>query len=50
MEHRETVRDIVVETRQTLARDGWSVGREMSIDDPKGRSISVKIRVHKDLR
>ncbi|KAK1981286.1 dihydrouridine synthase [Colletotrichum cereale] len=50
MEKRELVRDMVVDTRQRLASDGWHVGKERDIDSPKGRSISVKIRVHKDLR
>ncbi|TKW54205.1 tRNA-dihydrouridine(20a/20b) synthase [NAD(P)+]-like [Colletotrichum tanaceti] len=50
MEKRELVRDMVVETRQRLASDGWHVGKECDVDSPKGRSISVKIRVHKDLR
>ncbi|KAK6227127.1 dihydrouridine synthase [Colletotrichum tabaci] len=50
MEKRELVRDMVVETRQRLASDGWHVGKERDVDSSKGRSISVKIRVHKDLR
>ncbi|KAK3956297.1 tRNA-dihydrouridine synthase [Pseudoneurospora amorphoporcata] len=50
MEKRELVRDMVVETREYLRRDGWNVGKEKDIDNPKGRSVSVKIRVHKDLR
>lgn len=50
MEQREIVRDMVIETRQRLASDGWHVGKERDIDSPKGRSVSVKIRVHKDLR
>ncbi|KAF9879813.1 dihydrouridine synthase [Colletotrichum karsti] len=50
MEKRELVRDMVVETRKRLAGDGWHVGKERDIDSPKGRSVSVKIRVHKDLR
>ncbi|KAK0731174.1 hypothetical protein B0H67DRAFT_597108 [Lasiosphaeris hirsuta] len=50
MEQRELVRDMVVEAREYLRRDGWGVGKEQDIDNPKGRSISVKIRVHKDLR
>ncbi|KAK3905809.1 tRNA-dihydrouridine synthase [Staphylotrichum tortipilum] len=50
MERRELVRDMVVETREQLRRDGWGVGLEADIDNPKGRSVSVKIRVHKDLR
>ncbi|KAK4241581.1 tRNA-dihydrouridine synthase [Achaetomium macrosporum] len=50
MEKRELVRDMVVETREQLRRDGWGVGKERDINNPKGRSVSVKIRVHKDLR
>lgn len=50
MEKRELVRDMVMETRQMLRNDGWAVGKEKDIDNPKGRSVSVKIRVHKDLR
>ncbi|KDN68774.1 putative dihydrouridine synthase [Colletotrichum sublineola] len=50
MEKRELVRDMVVSTRQRLASDGWHVGKERDIDSPKGRSVSVKIRVHNDLR
>lgn len=52
MEKRELVRDMVVTTREHLRRDGWAVGLERDADDPggKGRSVSVKIRVHKDLR
>jgi tRNA-dihydrouridine synthase 4 len=50
MDKRELVRDMVVETRQKLRRDGWGVDMEKDIDSPKGRSVSVKIRVHKDLR
>lgn len=50
MEQRELVRDMVVETRQKLRDEGWAVGKEKDIDNPRGRSISVKIRVHKDLR
>ncbi|KAG8165406.1 hypothetical protein KVR01_005681 [Diaporthe batatas] len=50
MEQRELVRDMVVETRQKLRDEGWAVGKEKDIDNPKGRSVSVKIRVHKDLR
>ncbi|KAI2472087.1 FMN-linked oxidoreductase [Annulohypoxylon bovei var. microspora] len=58
MERRELVRDMVVETRARLARDGWTV--DLSAYDSadaqagdlagRGRSVSVKIRVHKDLR
>jgi tRNA-dihydrouridine synthase 4 len=50
MEKRELVRDMVVETREQLRRDGWAVNKEKDMDSPKGRSVSVKIRVHKDLR
>ncbi|PSR97530.1 dihydrouridine synthase [Coniella lustricola] len=50
MEKRELVRDMVLETRQRLHSDGWAVGKEKDVDSPKGRSVSVKIRVHKDLR
>lgn len=50
MEKRELVRDMVLETRQMLKDDGWAVGKEKDMDNPKGRSVSVKIRVHKDLR
>lgn len=50
MNKRELVRDMVVETRQRLASEGWGVGMEKDIDNPKGRSVSVKIRVHDDLR
>ena len=50
MEKRELVRDMVVETRSRLSRDGWAVGREKDMDSPIGRSVSVKIRVHHDLR
>lgn len=50
MEQRELVRDMVVEMRQKLRGEGWAVGKEKDINNPKGRSISVKIRVHKDLR
>ncbi|SPQ18320.1 458479c7-e5c7-4cfe-a7cc-362f2e89e3e8 [Thermothielavioides terrestris] len=50
MEKRELVRDMVVETREQLRRDGWAVDKEKDMDNPKGRSVSVKIRIHKDLR
>ncbi|KAH7137177.1 hypothetical protein B0J13DRAFT_73281 [Dactylonectria estremocensis] len=50
MGHRELVRDMVSETRQRLERDGWHVGMERDIESPKGRSVSVKIRIHDDLR
>ncbi|KAI1133176.1 dihydrouridine synthase 4-like protein [Nemania abortiva] len=52
MEKRELVRDMVVATRQRLREDGWGVGKEEDTHNPegKGRSVSVKIRVHHDLR
>lgn len=50
MNERELVRDMVIETRSRLERDGWGVGMEKDIDNPLGRSVSVKIRVHDDLR
>lgn len=50
MEQRELVRDMVVEMRHKLRDEGWAVGKEKDIDNQKGRSVSVKIRVHKDLR
>lgn len=50
MDRRELVRDMVLETRQMLRDDGWAVEKEKDMDNPKGRSVSVKIRVHKDLR
>lgn len=50
MNHRELVRDMVVETRRKLAGDGWAVGLEKDVDSPRGKSVSVKIRVHDDLR
>lgn len=50
MERRELVRELVTETRARLRSDGWAVDLEASADDPRGRSVSVKIRVHKDLR
>lgn len=50
MNERERVRDMVFETRQYLERDGWGVKMEEDMHSPKGRSVSVKIRVHDDLR
>ncbi|KAJ3563070.1 hypothetical protein NPX13_g8330 [Xylaria arbuscula] len=52
MEKSELVRDMVVATRQRLRDDGWGVGKEADIENAegKGRSVSVKIRVHHDLR
>lgn len=46
MDRRELVRAMVVETREALTREGWEQSRESE----RGRSVSVKIRVHKDLR
>lgn len=46
MENRELVRDMLVETRGMMQRDGWERDKESS----RGRSLSVKIRIHKDLR
>ncbi|KAI5926337.1 hypothetical protein F4810DRAFT_591179 [Camillea tinctor] len=48
MERRELVRTLLVATRRRLADDGWAVDRDR--DHGKGRSVSVKIRVHRDLR
>ncbi|KAK0729025.1 hypothetical protein B0T21DRAFT_370146 [Apiosordaria backusii] len=50
MEKRELVRDMVIETREQLRQDGWDVGLEKDMNSTKGRSVSIKIRVHKDLR
>ncbi|KAI9172024.1 tRNA-dihydrouridine(20a/20b) synthase [Paramyrothecium foliicola] len=50
MNERELVRDMVVETRKGLAQDGWDVGMDKDKDSAKGRSVSVKIRIHDDLR
>lgn len=50
MGERALVRDLVLETRKRLRDDGWAVGKEKDIDHAKGRSVSVKIRIHKDLR
>lgn len=50
MGRRELVRDMVVETRERLRSDGWAVGMETDVESPKGRSVSVKIRIHDDLR
>ncbi len=50
MNQRELVRDMVVETRSRLAGEGWAVGMDKDVENPKGRSVSVKIRVHDDLR
>jgi tRNA-dihydrouridine synthase 4 len=50
MNQRELVRDMVVETRKTLADGGWDVGKDKDRESAKGRSVSVKIRIHDDLR
>ncbi|KAH7039686.1 uncharacterized protein B0I36DRAFT_357085 [Microdochium trichocladiopsis] len=56
MEERELVRDMLVTTRQRLHDDGWAVNLDSPESEaatkasPKGRSVSVKIRVHGDLR
>ncbi|KAG5973877.1 hypothetical protein E4U55_000219 [Claviceps digitariae] len=50
MDRRELVRDMVVETRERLRGDGWGVRLEEDVENPRGRSVSVKIRVHDDLR
>ncbi|KAH8910736.1 FMN-linked oxidoreductase [Coniochaeta sp. PMI_546] len=50
MEKRELVRDMVTETRKRLRQDGWAVGKDKDKDNPAGRSVSIKIRVHHDLR
>ncbi|KAK2592324.1 tRNA dihydrouridine synthase [Conoideocrella luteorostrata] len=50
MDRRELVRDMVVETRARLGRDGWAVRLEEDVESARGRSVSVKIRVHDDLR
>lgn len=50
MNKRELVRDMVVDTRSLLREDGWAVGMDKDIDSEKGRSVSVKIRIHDDLR
>ncbi|KAH8676170.1 dihydrouridine synthase 4-like protein [Xylariales sp. PMI_506] len=52
MERRELVREMVDETRARLARDGWAVKDhgDRDVDHPRARSVSIKIRVHKDLR
>ncbi|UKZ46540.1 hypothetical protein TrVGV298_000745 [Trichoderma virens] len=38
MNKRELVRDMVIETRQHLERDGWGVRMEQDMENPKGRS------------
>ncbi|KAI8629408.1 dihydrouridine synthase 4-like protein [Xylariaceae sp. FL1651] len=52
MERRELVRDMVATTRRRLEADGWATGREADMNNTvgKGKSVSVKIRVHTDLR
>ncbi|RYP40259.1 hypothetical protein DL767_001802 [Monosporascus sp. MG133] len=51
MGRRELVRDMVVAARRRLADDGWAVGMTArDVGSPRGRSVSVKIRVHPDLR
>ena len=45
------VRDMIVATRERLRSDGWAMEMgEADKDSPKGRSVSVKIRIHSDLR
>ncbi|KID77234.1 tRNA-dihydrouridine(20a/20b) synthase [NAD(P)+]-like [Metarhizium brunneum] len=50
MDQRALVRDMVTETRQRLRQDGWAVAKESDMESARGRSVSVKIRVHDDLR
>lgn len=50
MDRRELVRDMVAGTRERLRVDGWAVRLEDDVEDARGRSVSVKIRVHDDLR
>lgn len=52
MGRREVVRNMVVAARGRLGEvDGWGVGMgRADIESGKGRSVSVKIRVHADLR
>ena len=52
MGRRELVRDMVVETRRRLHDDGWDVALDEAQDgeNGRGRSVSIKIRVHGDLR
>ncbi|KAG8421700.1 tRNA dihydrouridine synthase [Metarhizium acridum] len=50
MDQRALVRDMVTETRQRLRQDGWAVAAESDMESASGRSVSVKIRVHDDLR
>jgi tRNA-dihydrouridine synthase 4 len=46
MDRREVVRDMLAEAAARMGVDGWVRDKE----SPRGRSLSVKIRVHKDLR
>ncbi|KAI0598246.1 hypothetical protein F4775DRAFT_601388 [Biscogniauxia sp. FL1348] len=48
MGRRDAVRDMVVGARRRLAADGWR-GRD-DAEAGRGRSVSVKMRVHADLR
>lgn len=50
MNQRELVRELVLETRKGLREDGWDVGMDEHVESGKGRSVSVKIRIHDDLR
>ena len=50
MNQRELARDMIVETRRRLGEEGWGVGLEKDMESSRGRSVSVKIRVHDDLR
>ncbi|KAI1328314.1 dihydrouridine synthase 4-like protein [Xylariaceae sp. FL0255] len=51
MEKRELVHEMITTTRQRLRDDGWAVETDKDKGHlTKGRSVSVKIRVHKDLR
>ncbi|TWU78405.1 hypothetical protein ED733_008789 [Metarhizium rileyi] len=50
MDRGALVRDMVLGTRERLRRDGWKVGLESDMESAEGRSVSVKIRVHDDLR
>ena len=50
MNRRELVLGMVTATRARLASDGWDVGLDGGMHSPRGRSVSVKIRIHDDLR
>ncbi|KAJ2900167.1 hypothetical protein MKZ38_002581 [Zalerion maritima] len=58
MDNRGLVLDMVTTCRERLRSEGWGVECDASKDAPaedgmgssRGRSISVKIRIHKDLR